>query len=130
LLRAEKPAYVFCEGDIVWVMNESLIAQHVFHDTCCGLLHSRYCVIVGVKRDSDVRVPQHLGDDLGVGTPFASSSVAQVCLRSWKRMSGRPARRTRGLKCREHRFSPGSAYRLTSSPTTTDMTSSLMSKLA
>jgi hypothetical protein len=63
-------------------------------------------------------------------TPFVSSRVAQVCLSSWKRTSGRPARRTSGSKCREQRFSPGSAYRLTSSPTTTDKTSSLMSKLA
>lgn len=39
-------------------------------------------------------------------TPLVSSSVAQVCLRSWKRMSGRPARRSRGLKCREHKLSP------------------------
>lgn len=38
-------------------------------------------------------------------TPLVNSSVAQVCLRSWKRMSGRPARRSRGLKCREHKLS-------------------------
>src|SRR5215217_2656121 len=33
-------------------------------------------------------------------TFFLASSVAQVCLRSWKRTSGRPARLKRGLKWR------------------------------
>src|SRR4028118_908066 len=33
-------------------------------------------------------------------TPFVSNRVAQVCLRSWKRMSGSPARLSSGVKWR------------------------------
>ena len=37
-------------------------------------------------------------------TPLASSSVAQVCLRSWKRISGRPAFLSSGLNERRQRL--------------------------
>src|SRR5215211_3136217 len=46
--------------------NIGIIAQSVFHRARSHLLHSRYHVAVGVQRDGDGRVPEHLGDYLRV----------------------------------------------------------------
>src|SRR5829696_7752975 len=69
---------------------------------------------VGVQRDGHARVPEQLGNDLGVNT-LVKSSVAQVCLRSWNLVSGSPAwvRENRAVKaqppfvpCHPHRSPP------------------------
>jgi hypothetical protein len=51
-----------------------------------------------------VACPRSSCTNLGC-TPRPSSSVAQVCRRSWKRISGRPAFLSNGLKDRFTRFS-------------------------
>jgi hypothetical protein len=56
-------------------------------------LHVREDVRIGVERYADLGVAEPLLNDLGMDVlreqPCASSSVADVCRRSWNRHSGR-----------------------------------------
>jgi hypothetical protein len=67
------------------------------------VLHGRLHVAVDAERMPSVMLrlacPKVSWTILGL-TFFLASSVAHVCLRSWKRISGRPARLRRGLKWR------------------------------
>ena len=57
-----------------------------------GLLHVGQDVRVGAQGDPYGGVAELFRDHLGVVTPSPSSNVAQVCLRSWKRVvEGTPA---------------------------------------
>jgi hypothetical protein len=59
---------------------------------------------VGIEGHSYGGVPKELLHKLRM-TPRPSSSVAQVCRRSWNHISGRPAFLSNGLKDRFTRFS-------------------------
>jgi hypothetical protein len=56
------------------------------------VLHVREEVRVDIKGDGDVGISECLLNHLGVGADREHQG-AQVCLRSWKRMSGSPAHR-------------------------------------
>jgi hypothetical protein len=57
-----------------------------FESTGGADLHVGEHMRVGIERDSDVGVTQHLRDDLGVDVLREQQCRARVCRRSWKRV--------------------------------------------